>query len=74
MLSGAREGRQGNTGGGRGARGEQSTTLLRGTLGFIHNFLQVYLRRYLLHIYVFATVTGHRVRFLFFLYVSGERA
>lgn len=54
-------------GGGRGAGGlsrearggdYNSTT---STLGFIHNFLQVYLLRYLLHIYVFAIVVLHRV-------------
>lgn len=49
------EGREGG-----GATVYNSTT---GTLGFIHNFLQVYLRRYLLHIYVFATVTRQRISF-----------
>lgn len=43
-------------GAGRGAY--NSTT---GTLGFIHNFLQVYLRRYLLHIYVFKTAMRQRL-------------
>lgn len=49
---------------GRAARGAGSLQLYYGTLGFIHNFLQVYLRRYLLHIYVFATVMHQRLNIL----------
>lgn len=46
---------------GWGGGGGWSTTLLRGTLGFIHNFLQVYLPRYLVHIYVFVAALYHRL-------------
>lgn len=56
-------GRGGVRGAGPAGGGGAVYNSTTGTLGFIHNFLQVYLRRYLLHIYVFATVTQHRLYF-----------